>query len=333
MSSFVHLKHRNGRFTKNVDAASKGSNSQNTRHIQNDIPRGSSKHREPKRLKTKRGYAHVQSKYSSVFSKYLKEPAYPASVKVSKINNGKLKNQQDRLILKLFGNENNYKMIKSLMNENADSKTKYESLNKSNIEGGSVNRPPLNRKFSNKEHSSPKSIDVTNSEKHIVKDKDFEVKLEKALLDLSEHKNNFYKDKSEFDKQIEQTKKDKDTRIRQTFYGSNAFPAKHNLLSGSGVADPSALNASNYYKPGYQTGLKARPTTQDGNANKTQYPGGEALSDGNILSNIDWISSDELKERLIVAEMIMKKLYTRNKDLETAIDKAQNKIKEVKRNK
>lgn len=30
--------------------------------------------------------------------------------------------------------------------------------------------------------------------------------------------------------------------------------------------------------------------------------------------------------------MIMKKLYTRNKDLETAVDKAQNKIKEVKRN-
>lgn len=287
MSSFVHLKHRNARFTKNAEPNGKGSSSHNTRQNVNEAPRGNSKNREPKRLKTKRGYAHVQSKYSSVFSRYLKEPSYPPSVKASKFGQQKSKNQQERLILKLFGNENNYKMIKSLMNDNADSKTKYDTLNKSNVEGGSVKRPPLNRKLSNKETASPKSIDITNSEKHIIKDKDFEVKLEKALLDLSEHKNNFYKDKSEFDKQIEQTKVDKDTRIRQTFYGSNAFPASHSLLASSGYADTSAMNMSNYYKPGYQTGMKMRPGTQDGQANKTHYPSGEALTDGNILSNID----------------------------------------------
>ena len=54
---------------------------------------------------------------------------------------------------------------------------------------------------------------------------------------------------------------------------------------------------------------------------------GQALTDGNILSNIDNISINELKERLIVAETIMKKLYARNKDLETGVQKAQLKIK------
>ncbi len=46
-----------------------------------------------------------------------------------------------------------------------------------------------------------------------------------------------------------------------------------------------------------------------------------SLADGNILSNIDNIGADELKERLVVAEMIMKKLYARNKELETGMKK------------
>ena len=46
-----------------------------------------------------------------------------------------------------------------------------------------------------------------------------------------------------------------------------------------------------------------------------------SLADGNILSNIDNIGPDELKERLVVAEMIMKKLYARNKELETGMKK------------
>lgn len=146
--------------------------------------------------------------------------------------------------------------------------------------------------------------------------------------------NNFYKDKSEFEKQIEQTKVDKEARIRQTFYGSNgAYPGSHNLLMNGGVPDPAAMNNSMYYKPfGYQTGMRVRPSTQDRAKDKSPGHHGEALSDGNILSGIDCISNDELKERLVVAEMIMKKLYTRNKDLENAIDKAQNKLKETKRN-
>ena len=138
--------------------------------------------------------------------------------------------------------------------------------------------------------------------------------------------NNYYKDKSEFEKQIEQTKKDKETRIRQTFYGSNGFLGNHRIMAGG--ADPTAMNITNYYKPtGYQTGTKMRPNTQDGGTNKSPIPSGEGLADGNLLSNIDWISNDELKERLVVAEMIMKKLYSRNKDLEIAINKVKIKSK------
>ena len=73
--------------------------------------------------------------------------------------------------------------------------------------------------------------------------------------------------------------------------------------------------------------MKMRPNTQDGGMSKSPAPAGEELADGNILSNIDWISNDELKERLVVAEMVMKKLYSRNKDLEIAINKIKAKSK------
>lgn len=158
------------------------------------------------------------------------------------------------------------------------------------------------------------------------------MKLEKALLDLSEHQNNFYTDKSGFDKQIDQAQSNTDTRIRQTFYGQGIHTGGHQMLNSGGINDPSTINSSNYYKPiGYSTGTRFRPSTQD-NSMKPSSIAGEGLVNGDILSNIDNISNDELKERLIVSEMILKKLYTRNKDLETAIDKASIKIKETKRN-
>lgn len=37
---------------------------------------------------------------------------------------------------------------------------------------------------------------------------------------------------------------------------------------------------------------------------------------GSLLGNIDNMNSDQLKERLMVAEALMKKLYNRNKDVE-----------------
>lgn len=186
------------------------------------------------------------------------------------------------------------------------------------------NDKPYEAYFENQDQVSEKAA----SEKATPKDKDFDVKLERAILDLSEHRNNFYKDKSEFDKQIDQAKTDKDARIRQTFYGQGPYPGNHTFMSSSGVPDPSSINSSNYYKPiGYNTSTRFRPATQENNK-RASYQS-EGLADGNILSNIDAISNDELKERLVVSEMIMKKLFTRNKDLEGAIDKVQNNITKV----
>ena len=349
MSAIARLRNRSGKSSKRHDSYANGNHSYNARihHYTNGIPKPMG--RPPKKLKTKRKYANVQSKYSSVFSKYLHEPAYPPSVKSKKLQRGPSKNgQQDRLMKRIFGNENNFKHIKSLMNNSQANYAPQQQKNK-----------PLkdNERYGNKRNThhnnhSPKAKysngdkpyeDVflipeqqmpakAESEKVVNKDKDLDVKLEKALLDLSEHKNNFYKDKSEFDKQIEQTKKDKDARLRQTFYGNGPYPGSHNVLNGSGIPDPSTINSSNYYQPiGYNTGGGFRPSTQE-NSHKRMSFHGEGLADGDILSNIDNISNDELKERLIVSEIIMKKLYTRNKDLETAIGKAQTKIKEVKRN-
>ncbi len=41
------------------------------------------------------------------------------------------------------------------------------------------------------------------------------------------------------------------------------------------------------------------------------------MNDNNVLkSDLEQVSKEDLKERLVVAEMVMKKLFQRNKDLE-----------------
>jgi hypothetical protein len=41
------------------------------------------------------------------------------------------------------------------------------------------------------------------------------------------------------------------------------------------------------------------------------------MNDNNILkSDLEQVSKEDIKERLVVAEMVMKKLFQRNKDLE-----------------
>jgi len=50
------------------------------------------------------------------------------------------------------------------------------------------------------------------------------------------------------------------------------------------------------------------------------------MDDENVLkSDLDQVSKEEMKERLVVAEMVMKKLFQRNKDLEEANDKGSEK--------
>lgn len=203
MSTFNQNWKRNGRFTRRPDSHGKGPTSYNARitSYTNGVPRGgSNKPREPKRLKTKRKYAHVKSKYSSVFSRYLKEPTYPPSVKSKKFQKGTgLKNHQDRLVMRIFGNENNYKMIKSLMNNKQQLNKSSNEVNESQRPPLSANNPPKDAKNSYYTKPSTEYVSHQPSDKQKAgddktpKDKDFEVKLERALLDLSEHKNNFYK--------------------------------------------------------------------------------------------------------------------------------------------
>ena len=40
------------------------------------------------------------------------------------------------------------------------------------------------------------------------------------------------------------------------------------------------------------------------------------FKEGNIMGNIETMTADQLRERLMVAETLMKKLYNRNKDIE-----------------
>lgn len=40
------------------------------------------------------------------------------------------------------------------------------------------------------------------------------------------------------------------------------------------------------------------------------------FKEGSLIGNLDGLTNDQLKERLLVAEALMKKLYNRNKDVE-----------------
>jgi hypothetical protein len=345
MSAIAHLKNRGGRVSKKYEADGRVNHSYNTRMngYTNGIPKGP-RCVKPKKMKAK--YANVQSKYSSIFSKYLHEPNYPTSIKVKKNKNG----SQNRLIKRIFGTENCLRS--TLANKYKYSDPKMNNANSLNIQpvkkvnGGITyaGHGQVPNKQTSKTLSSPKNGNYNNDKPYqdnyqqdqvpdiemaeIPKGKDFDQRIEKAMQDLSEHKINFYKDKSEFDKQADQTKKDKEARVRSTFYGKGPYPGSHNVMNESGMPDPSSINSLNYYMPiGYNTSTRFRPSTQEtSNRASSQNKG---LADGDILSNIDNISNEELKERLVVSEMIMKKLFTRNKDLETALDKAQNKLREA----
>ena len=67
------------------------------------------------------------------------------------------------------------------------------------------------------------------------------------------------------------------------------------------------------------TGAGWTKTSNFGVGRPTTAGGASAFQDGNILKDLENLTEDELKERLIVSEMIMKKLYERTKDLENII--------------
>ena len=116
---------------------------------------------------------------------------------------------------------------------------------------------------------------------------------------MSEYKNNFIVETKSYEKQMAETQKDKEGRFRNTTYSQFK-----------------ATSQSFFNRPG--SGRQPR-------VNQTA-----PLSDGNILSDLENLGEGELRERLIVAETIMKKLYTKNKDLEMGLSRAQTMIKTAK---
>ena len=50
-----------------------------------------------------------------------------------------------------------------------------------------------------------------------------DVKVERAMLDLSEYKNNFVVEKTSYERQMQQAKKDKESRLRNTHYSGGGF--------------------------------------------------------------------------------------------------------------
>ena len=100
---------------------------------------------------------------------------------------------------------------------------------------------------------------------------DDEIKVEKALIELNEVRNDLIIHKPE-------------------------SIAAVTTVNGSSQPLPSLTTQSNFFN-----GTAASGFFKDG---------------GSLLGNIDNMNSDQLKERLMVAEALMKKLYNRNKDVE-----------------
>ena len=51
-------------------------------------------------------------------------------------------------------------------------------------------------------------------------------------------------------------------------------------------------------------------------SNFNQTASSNFFIEGSLLGNLDHMSNEQLKERLLVSEALMKKLYNRNKDIE-----------------
>ena len=52
---------------------------------------------------------------------------------------------------------------------------------------------------------------------------EMDVKVERAMLDLSEYKNNYVVEKTSYERQMQQAKKDKEARLRNTHYSGGGF--------------------------------------------------------------------------------------------------------------
>eukprot|EP00347_Sterkiella_histriomuscorum_P014967 403358818 len=124
--------------------------------------------------------------------------------------------------------------------------------------------------------------------------------VEKAIFDLQDVKNNYFQEKQLYDQKIQKI------QIKQqnsTIYGGS-------FLQGT---NQTAKTQTGFFN-------NQRPMTQ-GNLFKNQ----SIINDENILQgDLEKVSKEDLRERLVVAEMVMKKLFQRNKDLEDIASQNQN---------
>lgn len=127
--------------------------------------------------------------------------------------------------------------------------------------------------------------------------------VEKAIFELQDVKNNYFQEKSLFDHKIQQIQ----SKQNQTLSSGFNPQAAYNRTATSGFLPFSTGGVTN------SNAFSLRPMTQGG----TIVGGGNQhiknlalMNDNNVLkSDLDQVSKEDLKERLVVAEMVMKKLF------------------------
>ena len=117
------------------------------------------------------------------------------------------------------------------------------------------------------------------------------MKVEKALIELNEIKNDLVFQKNDELK---------------------SEPA-YDIRTAGNITSTSFNNVNNSRGNVVMTPL-VLPRNPSG-AFRDTFSGG-FFKEGSILGNIDTMTNDQLKERLLVAETLMKKLYNRSKDIE-----------------
>lgn len=106
--------------------------------------------------------------------------------------------------------------------------------------------------------------------------------------------------------------------------GSNGF---FSSISGG---NPAKASMSNGFSAMGQSGYGGRPYTNQSTSLRTTTIGTSALEnaivDNNALKNLQESTKEDLTERLVVAEVVMKKLFARNKELEDRMEELNLKV-------
>eukprot|EP00347_Sterkiella_histriomuscorum_P005576 403356080 len=238
-------------------------------------------------------------------------------------------------LLKLFGNERNFQLIKSLMDSSQVQTTQNKKVN-------NRNKPKIQNQLSQR---------VLGMENQLIEDK--EIKVEKAILDLNELKTQMFTEKQSQNALAakDQFRKSNYSNFQQTSYStqsaftnklgpvkaldnntsSSFYQAQNNQNNISHISNNSAstmynnppqIISKNLTNHNFgqntlqqQQKLNALPSVTQTSffSNQTSFNFNKA---GSLTTNIEQMDKEQLKERLLVAETIMKKLYNRNKELE-----------------